>query len=75
MGGMTAERGERAEGADAKSSGLADQCRARPERDQLALDLPSQRARQLQRVALPAAEETGGPKWGGYDVDHAHVDG
>jgi hypothetical protein len=52
------EEGERPQGAHAQAARLAVVARTRAEGDQLAVDVRGQRAGQLQRIALAAAEQT-----------------
>jgi hypothetical protein len=53
---MAAQPGQGAQGADAQAAWLAVEAGGRSERHQLALHLPSQGARQLERVALSTSE-------------------
>jgi glycosyltransferase involved in cell wall biosynthesis len=59
--------------ADANAGGITDDVLPRPERDQLDLGMAGERSDQLDRVALPAAEQAGRPEGGRSDVGDAHV--
>jgi len=56
MGRMTAQPAHGAERASQQPTGFSFCTRVTAEADQLALDVSGQRARQLERVAFPAAE-------------------
>src|SRR6266540_6410636 len=75
MGRMAAEVGERRQGPDLEARRVADLVRAAPESDQLAVGLSSQRASQLERVALAAAEQSGRAKWRRSYVNDPHASG
>ena len=58
---------------DPKPARVAEGPRLAPERDQLALDVPRERARKLERVPLAASEDPGRPEKRGSDVDDEHL--
>ena len=72
--GMPAEMRERPQDADAEPARIAPRAGAGAERDELGLDVSRERARELERVALAAAEDPVGAEERRRDVDDPHPD-
>lgn len=70
---MPGEMDERAEDADAKAARVAAEARRAAEDDELAVDVPGEGSRELERIPLAAAEDAGRPEERGSDVDDAHL--
>ena len=73
MGRMAAEEGDRPEYADPQTTGIAPGARLLAEADELAIDMTRQRASELERIALTAAEEALPAEERRSDVDHPHL--
>src|SRR5215203_1532443 len=73
MGGMAAEEGDRTKDADSQAAGVAPRARLPREADELAVDLTSERAGELERIALTAPEDARGAEERRRDVDHPHL--
>jgi glycosyltransferase involved in cell wall biosynthesis len=73
MGRMAAEEGDRPESADPQTTGIAPGARLLAEADELAIDMTRQRASELERIALTAAEEALPAEERRSDVDHPHL--
>jgi glycosyltransferase involved in cell wall biosynthesis len=72
MGRMTAQVTGRAQYPHAQPARLAPRVRARPEADQLTIDMGGKRPCELERVALPTAEEPAAAEGGRSHMDHPH---
>jgi glycosyltransferase involved in cell wall biosynthesis len=73
MRGVPAEEQERAKDADAKTARLPPHPLAPAEADELAVDVARERARELERVALPAPEDAVRTEERRRDVDDPHL--
>jgi glycosyltransferase involved in cell wall biosynthesis len=73
MRGMSAEEHERPKDADAEAARLSPRALAPAEADELALDAASERAPELERVALPAPEDAVRAEERRCDVDDPHL--
>jgi glycosyltransferase involved in cell wall biosynthesis len=72
MGGVTANQSDAAKHPDTEAARVAPSARGPAERDQLAIDMSRERAAELERIALTAAEEAGRAEERRSDVDHPH---
>ncbi len=71
--GRMAEVRDRSQDAHAEPSRLTRKPPLPPERDELAIDVPRDRPRELERIALAAAEDAVHPECGRSDVYDAHL--
>jgi glycosyltransferase involved in cell wall biosynthesis len=72
LGGMAAEVGNRAEGADPQATGIAPNARLPVEADELAIDLARERTGKLEWIPLTAPEDARGAEERWCNVDHPH---
>jgi glycosyltransferase involved in cell wall biosynthesis len=73
LGGMAAEVGNRAEGADPQATGIAPNARLPIEADELAIDVARERTGKLEWIPLTAPEDARGAEERWCDVDHPHL--
>src|SRR5439155_19966525 len=73
MGRVASQVAERSEGSAAEAAGLAKRAGAAAEADQFAVELLGQRAGQLEREALAAAEQAVWPEGSRGNLDDAHA--
>jgi glycosyltransferase involved in cell wall biosynthesis len=73
MGGVTANQPDRAKDPDTEPAGVPPSARSPAERDELAIDVPGERAAELERIALTASEEAGRAEERRSDLDHTHL--
>ena len=73
MGGVPADKRERAKGADAEAARLSPGARGPRETDELAVDVARERTRQLERVPLATPEDPCRAEERRSDVDDPHL--
>jgi glycosyltransferase involved in cell wall biosynthesis len=73
MGGVTANQSDGAKDPDTETAGVAPGARRPSERDELAIDMPGERAAELERIALTAPEDAGRAEERRSDVNHPHL--
>jgi glycosyltransferase involved in cell wall biosynthesis len=73
MGGVTANQSDGAKDPDTETAGVAPGARRPSERDELAIDMPGERAAELERITLTAPEDAGRAEERRSDVNHPHL--
>jgi glycosyltransferase involved in cell wall biosynthesis len=73
MGGMPPEKSDRAKDPETEAAGVAPSARRPAERDELAVDMPGERAAELDRIALTAPEDACRAEERRSDVNHPHL--
>jgi glycosyltransferase involved in cell wall biosynthesis len=73
MGGVPPEECDRPEDPDPEAAGIAPTARRPAERDELAIDVTRKSTSELERISLPAPEDSAWAKEGRSDMDDAHL--
>jgi glycosyltransferase involved in cell wall biosynthesis len=73
MGGVTAHERNRVQDPETEAAGIAPRSRGPAEHDELAINMPGERAAEFERVALTAPEEARRAKERRSDMDDPHL--
>jgi glycosyltransferase involved in cell wall biosynthesis len=73
MSGVPADERDRAKNAETETAGVDASARSPAERNELAVDMPRERAAELARIALTASEDAGRAEERRSDVDNPHL--